>query len=79
MFYNAWRQTEEHYNAPDYLPWQEVVKDFLDYRQSVQTSVGLLASFSLVIRNSDASLSLYPLVHEWCRDRIRADEQQFSY
>ena len=79
MFYNAWRQTDEHHNAPDYLPWQEAVKDFLDYRQSVQASVSLLASFSLVLRNSDASLSLHPLVHEWCRDRIRADEQQFSY
>ena len=79
MFYNAWRQTDEHHNAPDYLPWQEAVKDFLDYRQSVQASVSLLASFSLVLRNSDASLSLHPLVHEWCRDRIRADEQQFGY
>src|SRR2546423_8981548 len=56
-----------------------MISDFFDYRQSVQASITLLGSFSLVTRNTDASLSLHPLVHEWCRDRICRDEQPSSY
>jgi tetratricopeptide (TPR) repeat protein len=77
MFYNAGHQAQTLQNTPDYLPWHEA--DFFDYRQSVQASVSLLASFSLVGRNSDTSLSLHPLVHEWCRDRIGEDEQRLNY
>jgi len=78
MFYNAWYQSQRS-RVLDYLPWHDASSDFSDYRQSVQESITLLASFSLITRNTDASLSLHPLVHEWCRDRMVADEQQLSY
>lgn len=53
--------------------------DSFSYRQSVQASIASLASFSLVTRNVNTLLSLHPLVHEWCRDRISEDEQQPNY
>jgi hypothetical protein len=71
MFYNVRHQSQTT-QVPDYLPWHESSSD--DYQQSVQASIALLASFSLITRNADATLSLHPLVHEWCRDRMFADE-----
>jgi tetratricopeptide (TPR) repeat protein len=73
MFYNVQHQSQTD-PVPDYLPWHESSSED-DYQQSVQASITLLASFSLITRNADASLSLHPLVHEWCRDRMFADEQ----
>ncbi|KAK5202499.1 hypothetical protein LTR41_011753 [Exophiala xenobiotica] len=79
MFYNAWDGSRST-RAPDYLPWTDTISDFLHYRQAVQASVTLLASFSLITRNTDASISLHPLVHEWCRDRTSEDdERQLNY
>ena len=72
MFYNV-RHQSQNTPVPDYLPWHESSSD--DYQLLVQASITLLASFSLVTRNADASLSLHPLVHEWCGDRMLADEQ----
>ncbi|KAK5188746.1 hypothetical protein LTR47_011551 [Exophiala xenobiotica] len=79
MFYNAWDGSRST-RAPDYLPWTDTILDFIDYRQAVQASVTLLASVSLITTNTDASISLYILVHEWCRDRTSEDdERQLSY
>lgn len=75
MFYNAWHQLSEGQNMPDHVPWRGTVIDFFVYRESVQASITLLTSFSLITRNADASLSLHPLVHEWCRGRMFEDEQ----
>jgi tetratricopeptide (TPR) repeat protein len=79
MLYNAWRNLQSNQDLPDYLPWRDAVLDFVDYRQSVQASITLLASFSLVTRNANASFSLHPLVHAWCRDRMGEDEQEWSF
>ena len=70
---------QEEEDASDYLPWHESGADYFHYRQLVQNSVSLLASFSLISRNSDASLSLHPLVHKWCRDRLSNGEKGLSY
>ena len=78
MFYSAWHQSQAS-EIPGYLPWHDTVSDFLEYRQSVQVSISLLVSFSLITRNVDASLTLHPLVHEWCRDRMSHDDQELSY
>ncbi|KAJ9496115.1 hypothetical protein H2202_008361 [Exophiala xenobiotica] len=79
MFYKAWDRSQST-RALDYLPWADTVSDFLDYRQAVRASITLLASFSLITKNADASISLHPLVHEWCRDRTSEDdEQQLNY
>ena len=78
MFYNAWHQSRAG-EVHDCLPWHDTLSDFLTYRQSVQMSTSLLASFSLIIRTVDASLTLHPLVHEWCRDRMSHDDQELSY
>ena len=78
MFYNAWRNSQEDPMAPDSSLWPEAFSDFFDYRQSLRASVTLLASFSLITRDSDASLSLHPLVHDWCRARMSEAEQQSS-
>lgn len=61
---------------PSSLIWLEASSDFLDFRRAVQASVTPRASFSLVSRDSEASLSLHPLVQDWCRDRMSAFEQQ---
>jgi hypothetical protein len=78
IFYNAWHQLQTT-QTPGFLPWHDEILDFFGYRQLVQASITLLTSFSLITRNADASLSLHPLVHEWCRDRMSQDEQQLSY
>ena len=79
MFYNAWDGSHSP-EALDHLPWNETFSDFLDYRHAVQASITLLASFSLVTRNTDLSVSLHPLVHEWCRERTSEDEEhRLSY
>ena len=75
-FSNAWHNPKEHPMAPSSSMWPEATSDFLDCRRSVQVSVTLLASFFLISRDSDASLSLHPLVHDWCRGRMSAVEQQ---
>ena len=79
MFYNTWRNLQADQDVPDYLPWHDAVSDFMDYRQSIEASITLLTSFSLVTRNTDASISLHPLVHEWCRERMAEDKQELSY
>lgn len=79
MFYHAWQNLQANQDLPDYLPWRDALSDFFDYRQSVHASITLLASFSLVTRNADLSLSLHLLVHDWCRERISIDEQQSNY
>jgi tetratricopeptide (TPR) repeat protein len=78
MFYNAWHQLQTT-QTPEFLPWHDEISDFFGYRQSVEASITLLISFSLITRNADASLSLHPLVHDWSRDRMSQDEQQLSY
>jgi tetratricopeptide (TPR) repeat protein len=78
MFYKAWHQSQAS-QVPDYLPWHDTISDFFDYQQLVQASISLLTSFSLIARNMDASLTLHPLVHEWCRDRTSKDKQELSY
>ncbi|KAF7509590.1 hypothetical protein GJ744_007628 [Endocarpon pusillum] len=78
MLYNAWHNSKEDPLALDSLFWPEAFSDFLEYQQSVRASVTLLASFSLITRDSDASLSFHPLVHDWCRDRMSEVDQQSS-
>lgn len=75
MFYNAWGGLPSP-RALDYLPWNDITSDFLDYRQAVQASITVLASFSLVTRNVEASISLHSLVYGWCRDRTSEDEER---
>ncbi|KAK5262962.1 hypothetical protein LTR96_011591 [Exophiala xenobiotica] len=75
MFYKA-RDGSLSTRALDYLPWADTISDFIDYRQAVQASVTLLASFSLITRNTDASISLHPLVHEWCREPTSEDDER---
>ena len=78
MFYRTWHQRWMS-EVPEYVPWHDTVSDFLHYQRSVQASTSLLASFSLITRNVDASLTLHPLVHEWCRHRMSREEQELSY
>ena len=78
MFYNAWHGSQWR-QVSDYLPWHDAISNFIEYRQSVQASITLLASCSLITRNTQSSLSLHPLVHDWCRDRIPEDERQLRY
>jgi tetratricopeptide (TPR) repeat protein len=59
-----------------WLPWPSTLTDPLDVRHAVREAVTLLASFSLLTRDTNASLSLHPLVHEWCRKRIGEDKQR---
>ncbi|KAK5202699.1 hypothetical protein LTR47_011671 [Exophiala xenobiotica] len=73
MFYNAWQP--QPIQAVNYLPWDDTISDLFDYRQAVQASISLLASFSLITRNTDTSMSLHPLVHAWCRGRTCEDEE----
>lgn len=75
MFYNAWQNSTENHAAPSHSPWPETASNFFDYQKMVQALVALLVSFSLVSRNSDSSLTLHPLVHDWCR-RQASDKQQ---
>ncbi|KIW35358.1 uncharacterized protein PV07_02057 [Cladophialophora immunda] len=62
-----------------YLPFRKEASEPFDYQRLVQLSFGLLASFSLITTNQDTSVSLHPLVHEWCRDRMTNEEQHSSY
>ncbi|KAI9790079.1 MAG: hypothetical protein M1816_005549 [Peltula sp. TS41687] len=78
IFYNAWHRLQTT-QTPDFLQWHDEISDFFDYQQLVQASITLLTSFSLIRRNADASLSLHPLVREWCRGRMSKDEQQLNY
>jgi hypothetical protein len=63
MFYKAWQNSQADPTVSSSLIWLESSSDFLDFRRALQTSVTLLASFSLISRDSEASLSLHPLVH----------------
>jgi tetratricopeptide (TPR) repeat protein len=76
MLYNAWLNSEEDPIAPTSSLWSEAFSDFSDYQQSLQASVTLLASFSLISRDSNELLSFHPLVHNWCRDRMSEIEQR---
>jgi tetratricopeptide (TPR) repeat protein len=78
MLYNAWHSSEEDPMARDSSLWPDAFSDFLEYQQSVRASVALLASFSLITRDSDALLSFHPLIHDWCRDRMSKVDQQTS-
>ncbi|KAK5202642.1 hypothetical protein LTR96_011379 [Exophiala xenobiotica] len=73
MFYNAWQP--QPIRAVNYLPWDDTISELFDYRQAVQASISLLASFSLITRNTDTSVSLHPLAHAWCRGRTSEDEE----
>ncbi len=79
MLYNAWHSSEEDPMSlgSSFLP--EAFSDFFEYQQSVRTSVTLLASFSLINRDSNALLSFHPLVHDWCRDRMSEVDQQLTF
>jgi len=79
MLYNAWHSFEEDPMALGSSFWPEAFSDFFEYQQSVRTSVTLLASFSLINRDSDALLSFHPLVHDWCRDRMSEVDQQLTF
>jgi len=79
MLYNAWHSFEEGPMALGSSFWPEAFSDFFEYQQSVRTSVTLLASFSLINRDSDALLSFHPLVHDWCRDRMSEVDQQLTF
>lgn len=63
--YNIWSKSSAA-QVLDYIPWNDTILDFLDYRPSISSP----ASFSLITRDKDESASLHPLVHDWCRDRI---------
>lgn len=76
MFYNAWHNSKKDPTAPSSSIWPEAISNYLDFQRAVQASVTLLASFSLISRDSDASLSLHPLVHDWCQDRMSGVERQ---
>ena len=76
MFYKAWHGSTEDARAVCSSIWSEARSNFLDYRRAVQASVMLLASFSLISQDSEASVSLHPLVHDWCREQMSAAEQQ---
>ena len=76
MLYNAWRNSKEDAKAPDSSLWPEIFSDFLNYQQSVRASLTLLASFSLITRDSDTLLSFHPLIHDWCRGRMSEVDQQ---
>jgi hypothetical protein len=78
ILYNAWLNSEKDPIAPASSLWPEAFSDFFDYQQSLRASVTLLASFSLITRDSDALLSFHPLVHDWCRDRMSEFEQKSS-
>jgi len=79
MLYNAWHSSEEDPMGPGSSFRPEAFSDFFEYQQSVRTSVTLLASFSLINRDSDALLSFHPLVHDWCRDRMSEVDQQLTF
>ena len=70
MFYQAWQNSQGEARTLDALLWADAGRDFLDYRRAVQAATTLLASFSLVTRDVDTSLSMHPLVHEWCREKL---------
>lgn len=78
MFYQAWQNSQGEINKLDGLLWLGAESSFLDYRQAVQTAVALLASFSLVTRDAEMSLSMHPLMHEWCRDKVAEGNKQAS-
>ncbi|KAK5054617.1 hypothetical protein LTR84_001508 [Exophiala bonariae] len=75
MFYCSWQNLQARGIRPDHFPWHNAPSDFFDYRHSVQESITLLAMFSLVTRNADLSLSVHPLVHDWCRERLSIEQQ----
>jgi len=79
MLYNAWHSSEEDPMGPGSSFRPEAFSDFFEYQQSVRTSVTLLASFSLINKDSDALLSFHPLVHDWCRDRMSEVDQQLTF
>jgi tetratricopeptide (TPR) repeat protein len=58
-----------------WLPWPSSLTDPFDVRCAVREAVALLASFSLLKRDTDASISLHPLVHEWCGKRIEEGQK----
>lgn len=60
--------------SPSDKEWSEI----RDSPQLVEDSIGLLASFSLLKRDDKASISLHPLVHAWCRDRITSEKGRQS-
>lgn len=78
IFYNERNQIQTAHIL-EYVPRDFWVSDLFNYRQYAQPSINLLVSFSLITKNGDASLSLNPLVHEWCRSRISQDEQRARY
>ncbi len=76
MFYNTWYNLREDPNTSDALLWPQSGLNFFDYRQAVQASVTLLASFSLVTREANALLSMHPLVNDWCQNQVAVNGKQ---
>jgi hypothetical protein len=75
VFFRASNADQSQEDAA-WLPWPSTLTDPFEVRYAVREAVGLLSSFSLLRRDTNASLSLHPLVHEWCRKRIAEDEQR---
>jgi tetratricopeptide (TPR) repeat protein len=78
MFFHAWQNSRGGSHQLEALLWPGAELDFLDYRRALQTAISLLALFSLVTRDADTSLSMYPLVHEWCREKLAQREGHIS-
>ena len=70
IFYKAWKNSRRKARKLDYPLWEGAGRDFVDYRRALQAAIALLASFSLIMRDADTSLSMHPLVHEWYREKI---------
>lgn len=64
MFYQARLRSDENQGDTAWLPWPAVSTDLLGLQHALQASAALLASFSLIRKNTDGTLSLHPLVHE---------------
>ncbi|KAI9869699.1 MAG: hypothetical protein M1823_008983, partial [Watsoniomyces obsoletus] len=74
MFYRAWQNSQGQVNQLESLLWLGTGSEFPDFRRAVQAAIALLVSFSLVTLDTDASVSIHPLVHEWCRERLAPNE-----
>ncbi|KAI9887902.1 MAG: hypothetical protein M1823_000290 [Watsoniomyces obsoletus] len=76
MFYRAWHNPSDLPSLPDALLGPQSESGFLDYQRALQASVTFLASFSLVTREANVSLSMHPLVRDWCQNHVFGDGKQ---
>lgn len=71
MFSRAWQNSRETPHKLQGALWTNIEgADEWEHRHAVKAAVSCLASFSLVIQDANALLSIHPLVHEWCRERL---------